>query len=793
MIPPRESRERRTVLLVVLALAALIGLLHATTLFGGRIYHADDVGEAYWPYRVGVLRALTAGEIPDWEPRVWGGFPLSAEPTLGTFYPPNLVFLIFGAAGGVAWSVAGHQFVGGVAMLALLRRRRLALPAAAFGALSYALGTFSIERIRHLPFEQTIAWIPVILFGLDDVFDENTRRGIAISGLALGMICLAGAFPLVPFVAALALAYAIRPASRLRRILGGIGASLVLGACVGAAQLLPTLWHVSQSPRHGGLAYAFASRHAWPDLRWIVTLVAPNMWGVPHYGQYFGPSPHWELAGYYSGVIAVALAFVAPVRKKRELAALALLSVFAIGMALGEAGPIQPFLFRWVPIFRSLRCPARALVILVVTVPTLAAEGLNRICTVTPSRRLLRGSFVTFLVAVLFLVGVGLAPSAFGLNSVQQVATSHLILQLIGLSGAAAILGGRLSYDRLAWAAAGLVTIDLFTIGHSYLEPWDPEMPMELARHPAVQQMLSSVVDDRCAFGGGVPIGAHNFGLAADFRTIGGYDQFPVWRWVELLWIANTGHPYTSHHLNEDMGVGRLTRFDSPLVDTMNLRWLVSPEAPGGEWIEHTEGALANRHGLRLFENPNALPPAFLVHRVRVEPDPGSQAAAIAEIDPRREVVLERAPTVMPTASDEPALAAHIVSRTRRHLEIATDDPRDAILVISETMYPGWRAWIDGRRTTVQYANYAMRGIAVPQGPHKVEMSFEPPWGFKGVFLSLAGVVSAATLGLWVWIERVRTLRTESQATGHSRPLTASPNTVVSADPRVPETSDRGS
>ena len=582
------------------------------------------------------------------------------------------------------------------------------------------------------------------------------RRGILVAGLALGFVCLAGALPLVPFVCALALAYVVPRAGRSVRVWGAIVASLGLAGCVGAAQLVPTLWHLSLSPRHAGVSYEFASRYAWPDLRWIVTFLAPDVWGVPHLGRYFGPPTHWELAGYYPGALAVALAFLAPVIRKRELAALAALSLLAIGLALGDAGPIHPVLFRFVPGYRSLRCPARALFVLVVTVPVLAAEGIHRLRGARLSERALRGSLAALFAAGLLLLAVRASPSSGGLPMERQVATSHLVLQMVALCGCGALLAAGVAYARVAWAVTALLAIDLFTVGRSYLEPWSAESPMALARAPAVRRMLAVVGDDRAAFGQGVSIGANNLGLAADFRSIGGYDPFPVWRWVELLWIASRGRPYPHTLLTEDVGVGHLDSFESPLVDALNVRWLVSTEEPGAGWIERGGDAPPAPRELRLFENLEAMPPAFLVHQARVEPDAASQAQLVGQIDPRREVVLDGEPSPSPTAAGEPPLPAQVVSRTRTRLEIETYDPDDAVLVVSETMYPGWRARIDGQPAPLHYADYAMRGVAVPLGRHRVEMWFEPPWGRTGEVLTLAALALAAAIAGQSLVRRSR-------------------------------------
>jgi Bacterial membrane protein YfhO len=754
-----EGRERRPTALVVLALALTIAALHSRTLFGGGVYHADDVGAGYWPSHVAILRALADGELPVWEPRAWGGYPLVAVPYYGTFYPPNALFWLLGTTRAVAWLVAAHQLAGGTAMLSLLRRRGRTLPAASFGAFAYALGTFSVERIRHLPFQQMVAWIPLLLLGIGEIVDTRARRGVPLVALSLGAMCLAGAEPLLPFVLALALAYSLPRAlgAGSLRVWGGLVAGPLLGAGIGAAQLLPTLWHLPLSPRALGTSYEFASSYAWPDLRWLVTLVAPDLFGVPHAGRWFGPYNHWELAGYYVGALAVALAFAAPVARKRELAALAVLSLAAVGIALGDAGPIHPILFRYAPVYASLRCPARALVILTVTVPILAAEGIDRLRGLAPSDRALRGWFAALVVCTLaLLVAGGLSPHG-GPAEAQRDATHHLILQIVAFCACGALLAAGMAHDKVAWAATAFLALDVSTIGRGYLEPVDAQSVTALSREPAVERMLAVVGDDRAAFGRDLGVGAQNLGLVDDFREVAGYDSFPVWRWVHLLWIASTGHPYPHRELRQDLAA-LVPRFESPLVDVLDVRWLVSTEVPGSPWIERPVGDVASRDAVRLFENTEAMPPAFLMHRVRVEPSAEQQAQAVARIDPRREVVLDAPPSPSPRGGDDAPIPARVVARTRTRLQIETDDPDDSVLVVSETMYPGWKARVDGRLAEVHYADYALRGVAVASGKHHVEMWFEPPWGHTGEIVTF---VSVALAGAFAALSRAKRFRPE--------------------------------
>jgi hypothetical protein len=62
-------------------------------------------------------------------------------------------------------------------------------------------------------------------------------------------------------------------------------------------------------------------------------------------------------------------------------------------------------------------------------------------------------------------------------------------------------------------------------------------------------------------------------------------------------------------------------------------------------------------------------------------------------------------------------------------------------VVLADTWYPGWTAWIDGEPTPIRPANCAFRAIAVPAGTHEISFRFIPH-SFR---LGLA-------VGIWSWM-----------------------------------------
>jgi hypothetical protein len=114
--------------------------------------------------------------------------------------------------------------------------------------------------------------------------------------------------------------------------------------------------------------------------------------------------------------------------------------------------------------------------------------------------------------------------------------------------------------------------------------------------------------------------------------------------------------------------------------------------------------------------------------------DPAETALFEREDFGNREIVLPRI--------DEPVDAETNVTRYEpNRIELQTRNGGAGFLVLSEIWYRGWEAWIDGRRAPVEKVNYALRGLAVPAGEHRIEFKFRAHSFRNGAAYSLLGVL----------------------------------------------------
>lgn len=747
---PRSSRLF-PLISAAIVLLALICALHREVLFGGAIYHMDDAADNYYPARVAFKRALLEGTLPSWETHTMGGWPLLADPYYGYFYPLNFVFYLgpkkaetpsgiaAGVPSGLGLSAALHAFLAGLGMFVYLRGRRsqhddadldddddtpqFSFWAALFGAICFALSSFLVVRIRHIIYVQMMAWVPFLLAAIDRYIDRGTRLSLVACAVCTALLFLAGAHSLVHFVAMLLVVYTAarlgrEAARRGRRWLfsttAGLSVAVLCGIAIAAVALLPTLMAMRHSARALGTDYSFASTYAWPSLRFVKLLFRPDLFGIGEWRTarpWTGPWNHWELAGYYQGVAALGLAIPGALVGLRRIPAerlgLLLLCAAGIVIALGDAGPLHPLLFKHLPLYSALRCPARALCMLVIAVPILAAHALD-------------------------------AGSRF-------IASGPL-----GRRGAAIVLG-----CFCAWTAA-----DQFVIDRGYVQPRPLDFAYGTERFYAVDWLEKELPKqpEPARF---LPDGRGPFRLLSVGETVGlesasGYSSMLVWRYVHLLYIINHGTPYPHKKLRYDPAAAQISRFDSSLVDMLNIRYLISFEPPPGKWIERfapTPGApLHARHEpfwdpqLRVYENTQVMPRAYVAYQARLAADPSEEAVQVArrDFDPHREIVLGRdgaADFLAIENRNRPHGAARIVSHQRHHVVVEAEAAAAGVLVLGDTYFPGWSATVDGVAAPIRPVNLAQRGVPLAPGRHRIEFRYHDRALLYGGLLSLLGLI----------------------------------------------------
>lgn len=132
-------------------------------------------------------------------------------------------------------------------------------------------------------------------------------------------------------------------------------------------------------------------------------------------------------------------------------------------------------------------------------------------------------------------------------------------------------------------------------------------------------------------------------------------------------------------------------KLGSPVLDQMNVRYILAPASDLPRFAALPKFRhVASLPGTEVFENTTVLPRFYFPDN----PD-DSQNVVVDEYSPG-------------------------------HIELSPQPTRAGLLVISETYYPGWKAWLDDQPTPIRPTATALQGVTVPAGKHRLRMEFRP-------------------------------------------------------------------
>lgn len=158
---------------------------------------------------------------------------------------------------------------------------------------------------------------------------------------------------------------------------------------------------------------------------------------------------------------------------------------------------------------------------------------------------------------------------------------------------------------------------------------------------------------------------------------------------------------------------------------------------------------------LVIYENLNVFPRAFLVNKYQVTNSYTNAQNIIKDqnFDLRKEVVLEN--DLNPDQSNmlksdiNSSSNAEIILYSADKVTIHTSSESAALLVLTDTYYSGWKAYVDGKETPIYRADGLVRAIFVPMGNHDIEFLYMPNSFVVGLIITM--ITAGILIGLFAY------------------------------------------
>jgi hypothetical protein len=223
-----------------------------------------------------------------------------------------------------------------------------------------------------------------------------------------------------------------------------------------------------------------------------------------------------------------------------------------------------------------------------------------------------------------------------------------------------------------------------------------------------------------------------NVGMFFNIADIRGYDSIIPRQYAELMGALA---PQGELLYNRIAPFYDPAPFDSPIIRLLNVKYVLTTRP-----LPNAGYTLVYDDDIKIYRNERVLPRAFLVPHARVIPDRAALLAQMQEFDPTREVLLEQDPGVANAATCAYAPVT-IAKYSGNEVIIKSEQACAGWLVLTDSYFPGWLAFIDEKETALYRADYNFRAVYVPAGAHTIRFKYSPVSFRAGAIGSFLGVM----------------------------------------------------
>lgn len=720
-------------------IAIFLFVLYPGVVLGTQSFFFRDFGFFTYPAAYYAHESFWRGQAPLWNPLNNCGVPFLAQWNASVCYPLSLIFLIFPLPWSLNFFCLAHLVLAGVGMHRLAYRWTQNRLAASLAGLIFALNGLMLNSLMWTSNLAALSWQPLVVLCVEQAWRHGGQRRVALAALAGAMQMLSGAPEIIVFTwAMLGILWLAQGWRRkipvwltLRRFL----LVVVLIAGLSAIQLLPFFDLLKHSERDA--TYVVADANPMP-LWGLANFVVPVFHCLQTtFGTCLQPLQSWT-ASYYLGTAPLALACVAAWRLRRRLLVWGLAGMTLAGLilALGNDGHLYAWLKHVVPCIGFARYPIKFVSIPIFAIPLLAAFGFDCLQNKTPDnvKRNLRPLFLAaafLLLAVVFILAIARwrLPSAFfhwqwtwsdgGLRALFLVATvgAIAVLSRVPTARSRALMG----FAILALAGFDLVTAGLRVNPVVVAKAFGP-LELNMTSRPELGEsraMLSRQI--------------------VSYLSVA-WTKNPLYYFVGVR-----GALFDNCNIPENIpkvdGFCSLHLKDESDIDEMLY----------GEFLDQTNPPpappLLDFLGVSQISAPNTifawqprktfLPLATAGQR----PVFASDAEALKQLnsaafDPRQTVHLPLSARnqVAVTNASEVKITSQQFGAQQAHLTV--EAPAPALVVIAQSFYHDWHAYVDGKPVPILRANHAFQALEVPAGQHEITLRYEDSMFCLGALIS---------------------------------------------------------
>lgn len=742
-------------------------------LFGNKVFAHRDLTRYFYPLREFSRNEFLSGGIPLWNPYIHCGSPHLAELQTAVFYPLSVIYLLFSYPYSFNLFIIVHILLAGIGVYILMREWGYSEFSAFLSGMIFMFSGYTISVINLLASLTSVVWFPFAILFYERALKADWVKNTILLGVSLLFMFLGGEPVVLYAVFFILIIHGMANYKKIQDIFRPVFISFLIFIALAMFQILPFLEFAWQSSR-GKMDFNEASMWSLPVYS-LLDLFVPYVSESDYIYKDYWTRQSWLLI-YYMGIFTLISAFISlklDISRRRK----GLFYILALGLLLcfGRYTPLYYFLYKFLPGFKLTRYPIKFFFLAAFSLACLAGIGFDHyLKNINKDKRLEKlvknilvlgfmsallymviclnfTSICKFLEENIFRLFSNIKIEKYEVECLPYTALYNIkrALYLFMLLALLMFLGIKKTRRKFIIVIMfSVVFFDVFSANshvyknidiNEYLEPretirflkQDKSIFRVFCSPAALRQTMFLPEKDyfESAEAFKERLGA-NIGVRYGIYDAYGYGSLYNARQEEIMnIIVNSKLPD-----------------DTNLLNILNVKYVISPK----NFESKVYHIVKKGSKVNIYENRNYLNRAFLAERYVIIQENAKvlERLKAKEFNPEKEVILERALENRGQKTEERKQRTEggnerveIVKYTSQEVIIDANVNAGKFLVLSDSYYPGWRVYVDGKNDKIYRADYILRAVYLEPGQHQVRFLYQPVSFRIGLLISLSGAI----------------------------------------------------
>lgn len=703
-----------------------------------------DTLRQLYPWKTFAIQQIKQGVFPLWNPYNFSGSPLFANFQSAVLYPFSLLYFFLPQI--TAWSVLVflQPLLAAVFTYLYAKKIKLSVFGAFLAGISYGFCSFMIVWLEYNTIGKVILWLPFILLLLEHIRERKSLKLDILFIFTVISIVFAGHPQIAGYLFIFVFFYSL-----FRKLVNRHVVVLsIISFGIASVQVIPGMELIY---------YAARSSHPYSEIvqkiliqPWqLVMLVVPDFFGNPATKNYVLNDTY---VGNVISIGTLPLFFSSltllnwkklPHYAKFYIFACVLIFIFI------TLNPLTAIIYKFQLPFLSSSSSNLMVFLLCFSLSMLSGYGLDSFLSTNIKKK-----FYILVVTWVIIFGV-ISFIAYRLPF-RAIAFKETLYEFSFLFSGFVLTGIMVFSPRLKNYL--IIFIFFLVIFNSWraFQKFIPIVPKQLVFPNA---SVVSYLKDNSGIGRIWGIGSArieaNFATQLGFYSPDGYDPlYPKW-YGEFIRSSKDGKIHNAFDDQTRSDAIIATAYAGDFAQSVYIKKIIN--FLGISYITDRLENLStekvfpgdvyplvyNKDNWKIYKNNNVFPRFFLANKVQnyTTSEQFGKKFFSNNFNPKTTVLLENKYFYLKGMNMATEMSISLKSYKSQAADFITKTNGPALLFLSDTYYPGWKAYIDKKETNIFKADYAFRAVLVPAGVHKVLFTFQSESFRLGLMISLISIV----------------------------------------------------